>query len=77
MRKFTTSMVLAVALLGMTACDVDRTTGQRTLTGAGVGAATGAVVGGFGSGTILGGAAVGAAAGAAGGFVGDQISRSF
>jgi hypothetical protein len=75
MRRMTTTATIAVLGLGLAACDVDRTTGDRVLIGAGTGAAAGAVVGGLGSGTVLGGAAVGAAAGAAGGFVGDQIAR--
>jgi hypothetical protein len=65
--------IAAVALLG--GCEVNRTTGERTATGAAVGAAGGAAVGlisgGFVRSTLLG-----AAAGAAGGFVYDQIKKS-
>jgi osmotically inducible lipoprotein OsmB len=66
----------AIAALGLlTGCEVNRTTGERTLTGAAVGAAGGAAVGlitgGFVAKTLTG-----AAAGAAGGFVYDQIKKS-
>ncbi|TVQ33438.1 MAG: hypothetical protein EA356_12370 [Geminicoccaceae bacterium] len=76
MRRLVMTGAVVGLTLGLTACDVDRTTGDRALIGAGGGAAAGAVVGGLGSGTVLGGAAVGAAAGAAGGFVADQIERA-
>jgi uncharacterized protein YcfJ len=69
-------MVAAVAaLVLLTGCEVNRKTGERTLTGAAVGAAGGAAVGlitgGFVAKTLTG-----AAAGAAGGFVYDQIKKS-
>lgn len=76
MRKVMTTAAVATMALGLAACEMDRTTGDRVLIGAGGGAAAGAVVGGLGSGTVLGGAAVGAAAGAAGGLVADQIERA-
>lgn len=71
-----TSLVAAVAALALlTGCEVNRTTGERTLTGAAVGAAGGAAVGlitgGFVAKTLTG-----AAAGAAGGFVYDQIKKN-
>ncbi len=56
-------------------CEVNKTTGERTLTGAGVGAAGGAAVGLL-TGNFLGSALTGAAAGAAGGFVYDQIKKN-
>lgn len=64
-----------VAMVGLAGCDVNRTTGERTLTGAGVGAAGGAAVGLL-TGNFLGSAVTGAAAGAAGGFVYDQIKKA-
>jgi outer membrane lipoprotein SlyB len=64
-----------VAALGLAGCATpDQTTGERTLTGAGVGAAAGAAVGLL-TGGFLAKTAVGAAAGAAGGFVYDQIQK--
>ncbi len=70
------SAVLAlVAMVGLAGCDVNKTTGQRTLTGAGVGAAGGAAVGLL-TGNFLGSTLTGAAAGAAGGFVYDQIKKN-
>ncbi len=64
-----------VAILGLAGCEVNRTTGERTLTGAGVGAASGAAVGLL-TGNFLGSTLTGAAAGAAGGFVYDQIKKN-
>ena len=64
---------LAALLCG--GCAVDRTTGERAMTGAAVGAASGATWGLL-RGDFLGSTAAGAAAGAAGSFVYDQISRS-
>lgn len=70
------SATTAVLLLLVAACQpMDRQTGDRTLTGAGVGAATGAAIGlisgkNFGS-SLLTGAAVGAA----GGFIYDQVKK--
>lgn len=64
-----------LALVALTGCEVNRKTGERTLTGAAVGAAGGAAVGlitgGFVAKTLTG-----AAAGAAGGFVYDQIQKN-
>jgi len=70
------AVLAAIAALGLlTGCEVNRKTGERTLTGAAVGAAGGAAVGlitgGFVTKTLTG-----AAAGAAGGFVYDQIKKS-
>jgi osmotically inducible lipoprotein OsmB len=68
-------IVALVGTLGLAGCAApDRATGERTLTGAGVGAAAGAAVGLL-TGGFLAKAAVGAAAGAAGGFVYDQIQK--
>ena len=63
-----------VAVLGLGACSVDRSTGDRALTGAAVGAAGGAAVGLL-TGNVIRGAARGAVGGAAGGFVYDQIKK--
>ena len=65
--------VLCAASL-LAGCEVNRTTGERTLTGAATGAAGGAVVGLIG-GDFLGSALTGAAAGAASGFVYDQLQK--
>ena len=67
-------LLAATALLGLTACEVNQSTGERTLTGAAVGAASGAAVGLI-TGDFLSKAVTGAAAGAAGGFVYDQIKK--
>jgi osmotically inducible lipoprotein OsmB len=73
-RKATAALALA-SVLTFGACSVDSKTGERTLTGAGVGAAGGAAVGLI-SGGFLSSTLTGAAAGAAGGFVYDQIRRN-
>lgn len=65
---------IALALLGLAACDVNRETGDRTLKGAAAGAAAGGVVGLF-HGSFLNQVAIGTAAGAASGFVYDQLSK--
>lgn len=69
------AVVALVAVVGLAGCDVNKTTGERTLTGAGVGAASGAAVGLL-TGNFLGSAVTGAVAGAAGGFVYDQIKKN-
>jgi hypothetical protein len=67
-------LIVATAL-GLTACEnLDKTTRNRTLTGAAVGAAGGAAVGILTGGTINK-AVTGAVGGAAGGFVYDQIKK--
>jgi uncharacterized protein YqgC (DUF456 family) len=63
-----------LALLGTSACEVNRTTGERTLGGAAVGACAGAVTGLI-TGDFLSSTLTGAAAGATGGFIYDQIQR--
>jgi osmotically inducible lipoprotein OsmB len=68
-------VVALAAMVGLAGCEVNRTTGERTLTGAGVGAASGAAVGLL-TGDFLGSTLTGAAAGAAGGFVYDQIKKN-
>jgi osmotically inducible lipoprotein OsmB len=74
MRRLGIALAL-IAPLGLAACaSPDSTTGERTLTGAGVGAAAGAAAGLL-TGGFLTKTAVGAAAGAAGGFVYDQIQK--
>ncbi len=65
----------ALAIVIAACQPMDRRTGERTLTGAGVGAATGAAIGlisgkNFGS-SLLTGAAVGAASG----FIYDQVKK--
>jgi osmotically inducible lipoprotein OsmB len=73
--KLGAALALALAAtLGLGACSVDRTTGDRALTGAAVGAAGGAAVGLL-TGNVIGSAARGAVGGAAGGFVYDQIKK--
>lgn len=64
----------ALGTLALGACEVDRGTGERTLTGAGVGAAAGATYGLI-RGDFLSNTVGGAAAGAAGGFVYDAIKK--
>ena len=63
-----------VAALGLAGCEVNRTTGERTLGGAAIGAGAGAVTGLI-TGDFLGNTATGAAAGAAGGFIYDQLQK--
>jgi osmotically inducible lipoprotein OsmB len=63
-----------VATLGLSACEVNRQTGDRALTGAAVGAGAGAVTGLL-TGDFLSKTLTGAAAGAAGGFIYDQVQR--
>jgi len=76
MRRVVVSTPGVILLLAVAACQpMDRRTGDRTLSGAGVGAATGAAIGlisgkNFGS-SLLTGAAVGAASG----FVYDQVKK--
>ena len=66
-----TMMVTSVGLAG---CQVNRSTGERTLGGAAVGAGAGAVTGLL-TGDFLGSTATGAAAGATGGFIYDQLEK--
>ena len=66
--------VALVAALGLSGCDINNRTGERTLTGAAVGAAGGGVLGLL-TGNPLSKAVSGAAAGAAGGFVYDQLKK--
>ena len=63
-----------VATLALTGCEVNRSTGERTLGGAAIGAGAGAVTGLI-TGDFLSSTATGAAAGAAGGFIYDQIQK--
>lgn len=73
-RMLHAGMVTIMATGWLTACEVDRGTGERTLGGAAVGAAAGDAYGLL-RGDFLGNAVGGAAAGAAGGFVYDQVKR--
>lgn len=73
--RIATSALALSAMLGLSACEVNRTTGERTATGAAVGAAGGAAVGLL-TGGFLSKTLTGAAAGAAGGFVYDQIQKN-
>jgi hypothetical protein len=61
-----TRFTIALALVGVTLAGCGTTTGDRGLSGAGIGAATGAVVGAM-VGAPLAGAAIGAGAGATAG----------
>jgi hypothetical protein len=63
-----------VAMLGLSACEVNRATGERTAGGAAIGAGAGAVTGLI-TGDFLSSTLTGAAAGAAGGFIYDQIQK--
>jgi osmotically inducible lipoprotein OsmB len=72
-----TRPVLALALaatLGLSACEVNRQTGERTLGGAAIGAGAGAVTGLI-TGNFLSSTLTGAAAGATGGFIYDQLKK--
>jgi osmotically inducible lipoprotein OsmB len=62
MRIWATCGILALVL-----CACGNTTGERAVSGAGLGALGGAAVGGVTGGSVLGGAALGGAAGAAAG----------
>ncbi|MFO1049013.1 MAG: hypothetical protein U1E52_14070 [Geminicoccaceae bacterium] len=65
-----------LVVLPLAACaPLDRTSGDRALTGTAVGAAAGAAVGLLGGG-LLGSTVTGAVAGAAGGLVYDQMRKS-
>lgn len=68
------AVLALLSVLGLGACEVNRESGTRTLTGAAVGAGAGAVTGLL-TGNFLGKTATGAAAGAAGGFIYDQIQK--
>ena len=74
--RFPTLPVGVAALLLATACaPLDRTSGDRALTGTAVGAAAGAAVGLL-TGGVLTNTVTGAVAGAAGGLVYDQIQKA-
>jgi uncharacterized membrane protein len=76
MRRSLITIAGAATLLLAAACQpVDRQTGERTLTGAGVGAATGAAIGLISGKNFGKSLATGAAVGAAGGFLYDQIKK--
>jgi len=64
-RKTLTATALLAGLALVTACG--QTTGDRALSGGGLGAAGGAAIGALTGTSILGGALIGGAAGAAGG----------
>ncbi len=66
---------VAVLLLAGGCAPLDRTSGDRALTGTAVGAAAGLAVGVL-SGGLLSSTVTGAVAGAAGGLVYDQIQKS-
>jgi osmotically inducible lipoprotein OsmB len=67
--------VLAVALLGTSACSNMNSTEQRTLSGGAIGAASGTVITAITGGCIWCGAAIGGAVGAGAGFVYDQVKK--
>ena len=64
-RKTLTGTALLAALVSVTACG--NTTGDRALSGAGLGAAGGAAIGALTGTSLLGGALIGGAAGGAAG----------
>lgn len=63
-------LLCATALLALAACG--NTTGDRALSGAGIGAGTGAAVGALTGGSVAGGALIGGAVGAAAGGLTDK-----
>lgn len=63
-------LLCSVALLALAACG--NTTGDRALSGAGIGAGTGAAVGALTGGSVAGGALIGGAVGAAAGGLTDK-----
>jgi osmotically inducible lipoprotein OsmB len=67
--------VLAVALLGTSACSNMNSTEQRALSGGAIGAASGTVITAITGGCIWCGAAIGGAVGAGAGFVYDQVKK--
>jgi hypothetical protein len=69
MKLFTLTLA-SILTFGLAACG--DTTGERALSGAGIGAAGGAAVGAATGGSVLGGAALGAAGGAAVGALTDE-----
>lgn len=69
MKRITSATAAVLLALGLTACG--SSTGDRGLSGAGIGAAGGAVIGAL-TGSTLAGAAIGGAAGAATGVLTDD-----
>jgi hypothetical protein len=67
--KSLTIAISAIGLLGLAGCG--QTTGDRALSGAGIGAGAGAALGAVTGGSVVGGALLGGAAGAAGGALTD------
>ena len=63
MRQIQRSLIIIVLGAGLAACG--NTTGDRALSGGGLGAAGGAAIGALTGTSVLGGAAIGGAAGAA------------
>ena len=70
MKTFVKAMLMATALVSLSACG--NTTGDRALSGAGIGAGTGAAVGALTGGSVAGGALIGGAVGAAAGGLTDK-----
>ena len=68
-------LIVLAALLATACAPLDRTSGDRALTGTAVGAAAGVTVGLL-SGGLLGSTVTGAVAGAAGGLVYDQMKKA-
>ncbi len=66
--------LVLIAVIGLTLAGCGSTTGERTLSGGGMGAAGGAVLGAIGGNAGLG-AAAGAAAGLLGGYLYDQHKK--
>ncbi|MFM9270167.1 YMGG-like glycine zipper-containing protein [Halomonas elongata] len=70
MRVLKTSLLVGLLALGLSACGT--TTGERALSGAGVGAAVGGVAAAVTGGDVSQGAVIGASAGAATGAATDE-----
>ncbi|MET4700049.1 osmotically inducible lipoprotein OsmB [Constrictibacter sp. MBR-5] len=69
-RLLKTSVLVSALALSLAACG--NSSGERALSGAGLGAAGGALVGGLAGGSLVGGALIGGAAGAVAGAVTDK-----
>jgi osmotically inducible lipoprotein OsmB len=68
--RYLAPTMLTLALVGLTACG--ETTGERALSGGGIGAGVGAAGAALTGGSVVGGAVLGGAAGAATGALTDE-----
>lgn len=75
MKKYTLNIMALAGLIALTACG--NTTGERALSGGGIGAAGGAATAAATGGSIGGGALLGGAAGAAIGAMTDEDDIDF